>query len=436
MRNKLLQDLTKSLRLGTESAELEMTAEDPGVLESETVQANTIEDVAEDKADAELIEASDDSLDDEEAVEELVAVVESATASGKGLSRIEAAALKVTFAQITGKYFQDPMAQFPARESNDAMDISNTNLATESLKESAKKIGGSIIAKIKEIVAKVMDFISRMTNKFVWLENRAKKVFAGYSKIDEVVPGSAQVKAQYMGINNELSIDIIKNGLQVTDQIDGVYFHSPVAEILRKFNLSGETMAVNTPNGETSHTKIFSDINEVVKDTFDKASEGMKVYGPGNKMVPEDVKAFVELPGNNYYGFIEIDGKGLFCPVAGKLDRKYDADAAKTTLEFPTKEVGIELSRHISKVVHDMKGNSAKTLKRWRENNLSDDIQRKSGNTETRHDTTEKESQALVLKYIKNVAGLHINFEKFNFDFLNATLDWLGAALQNKEIEG
>lgn len=436
MRNKILADLSRSLNLGRESAEVEMTEEQYGATEDETVSANSIENIAEDQATEEIIEESTDGIDASEDLDELAVVVESHHATGKSLSRVEAAALRMTIQQVGKKHFKDPLAALPARESTSELSVSDLHLATEGLKESAGNLIKSIIEQIKKIVAAVVDFLSRIIDKYRWLTNRAKKVYAAATSVKEIVPGSVNVDAKFMGTGGEIDLESVSRYIKTIESIEASTHFNQNFDFLKEI-LKEPTMAVSAVEGETAHTKIFSDINTQVKDKFDSISgAGFKVHGPGSKLVAENVKAFVELPGDRYYGFEDIEGKGLFCPVFDKMNREYDADAARTNLAFPDKENLIDYARTLAKATQGIGNMSTRTMRNWKNGWDIKDIQTKSGNVGTRADTAEKESAKLVLKYVKGLTTLRVNADQFNFGFISATLDWLEAAMRNKEIEG
>lgn len=429
MNKQLLKDISASLNLGTEGAEVDMTEENPAILEGETSAANTIEDIAEDEAASDLIENMDEGLDDEESVEELVAVVESAQASGKALTRVEAAALTITFAQITKKHFKDPIAQLPAREANEDMSLANLNLACESLKESASNIFKSVMDQIKKIIETVKDFLSRHLNKYTWLQKRGSKIYATINSLTDIVPGSTVVDAKVLGIDGDLSLETIARYSGSMVNIDNASTGVHIG------HLFGEVNAVDSSAESGAHTKIFSDINTESERRFNEISEGFKVRGPGAKEVPENIKKWFGVPGNHYFGLKDL-GKGLLVCSLGKTNVEFDADAAKTNLEFPNKDVAAKMAKDITGIARILGVGTSKHMRDWTKIRLGDSIQKRSGNVDTRHNTKEKENAKLVVAYTKEVAGLAITASKINFDFCKAVLDFLDAAMTNKEIEG
>lgn len=445
MRNEILKELYQSL--GVESAEVDMTAEDPGILEYETGSAQTIEDVEEDKVTEEVIDASLEPIEDAEVVEDLVAVVEHAQATSGHLTRFEAAALKLTFNQVGNKYFKDPIAQLPATESANGMGSYELTLASESLKESATNIFKQTYEMLKKIFEKVVDFFSRLINKQKWLAKRAAKLAEAVRGKTEWVEGTTNVNAKYLAQNGKVSDDIIEKFMSALLPLYMISNSSSLGldlgwleEILANLKKMGgegsgdEKVVLDENHG--AFNKMFSDINSRVVKQFQEASKDFEVRSGGSKIVPSNIKQWAEIPGNMYFGYGTIAEKNIYKPMIGKLEQEADLDEVKTNIPFATKEQAIELSTGCVKAAKDLTLKMSKNLQKWQQNKTFKNLQANSGNADTRQNSTDKESLKIMVEYIKAVTSFNVGLDNMLHYFLLGVIEWLEASVKGEAIEG
>lgn len=217
MRNKDIKRLY--LTLGIESEE---TPLDPALdVEPEDTDSATAIDNFDDLKDAEKETTElDNFTDSTEAASDLEIAVESALASGRGLTRIEAASLNLALKACMGKYVTVENNLVPGTESYDVgpytggKEIGNkvgqytggnkshsqgaakpddgntennteqTKTAKKGIKESIKVFIQAIIKKIKGIIHAMKGFFKKFNDRLFWVKGKLKKIIDEMKKTE------------------------------------------------------------------------------------------------------------------------------------------------------------------------------------------------------------------------------------------------------------
>lgn len=197
------------LSLGIESAEAETEVNPNDFNEAETLAANEIENVSEIKDLSTDTEQLDDFAGATETAVELNAAVEAAVSSGKGLSRIEAAALTKALQASVGRYVTIENNLVPAVESYDiaaydgktsAGETNNkeqTAAAKKGIKAGIKAFIDAIIKKIKAIINAAKGFFKKIYDRLTLSFKRVNAINEKLSKIEYF----GEYKTKYNAVN-------------------------------------------------------------------------------------------------------------------------------------------------------------------------------------------------------------------------------------------
>lgn len=179
------------LSLGIEQAETELQIDPESFNEGDSVAANEIESVGDVKEIGEDVDQLDDFTESTVTASDLNVAVEAALASGKGLNRIEAAALTKALQASVGRYVTIENNLVPAVESYDIKpyderDAKNstgsnnkeqTTTAKKGIKEGIKAFIDAIIKKIKSIIIAAKGFFKKIYDRMTLSVKRLKVVF-------------------------------------------------------------------------------------------------------------------------------------------------------------------------------------------------------------------------------------------------------------------
>lgn len=437
MKNNILAELNASLKLGIESDETfnaeDLTSEEL-VGEADTGSAQSIEDVAEGEAIADIEEGAIDDTDASEAVEDLVAVVEHAQSTGTKLNRIEVAALKQTFLQITKSRYKDPLTLLPARESHEAVEFSNLSLVHESLKETAKDLGNKAIETIKKIIEAVTNFIKRHLNKYGFLTNRFKKIFSianqpaktnGARNVGEDAETTSknskvQVSAKYLAIDNKVSPEVILAVLGSQGKLEREVFSFSAS--------TWEDLDVQS-DAESEIHRLYQNVSGRTKELVDHmgdATNGIKREG-----APSNIEYFAQLPGNYYFGAEKV-ADIMNLPKIGKLQRDGSDDASQLSVQVASRDRIKNGAQDAIAAIVDIRHSNDNFIKKMRVDRITKDLAQKFAFAE-KSELGKVENKRLNL-LAQRLVGFMGEVNSYYYNFLTATADYFEACLADEEV--
>lgn len=431
MKNKLMSDLRMSLRLGTESdttPNAENVDADQFVQECDTVSAHSIENLEEAEATDEVVEATDDQMDAAEAVEDLVTAVESAQAIGKPLTRIEAAALTVAFSQITRKHYKDPISMLPARESNQAYAMSDLNLATESLKETAKDLYQKAVEAIKEILKKIGDFIKKFLDKYEFLARRFGACLKAANGATDDTTGKVPVKTNTFILKGVVSKEIILSSLTIVAQMENDALFGDVTRLVNEKDVSKDN---------STHRDIFQRISTKVRVDMEAVGEIVK----NNGSAPENIKDYVLLPGNKLLGSEALGETDLLVlKIAGltKTDDPEVVGESKEDIQTLVDVASIKMIKEVSKKGYDiaksLRTNRNAVVREIRVDNVLKGFKASVNGDETLDSNDKMQTKALV-KYVAATSKYVQDMSLYGYNTLNGVAEYLEACLKAGSID-
>lgn len=431
MNKNLIADLNKTLRLGTESdvtPNTENVDADDLVRECDTVSANSIENTEEAAATNDIIDDVDDQMDSAEAVEDLTAAVESASNSGKPLTRIEAAALTIAFAQATRKHYKDPVSLLPARESNQAYAMSDLNLAQESLKETASDLYKKAVAAIKEILKKVGDFIKKFIDKYGFLARRFGACLKAANEATADPNGKVPVKTNTFIKNGKVNKEMVLGAVNVVEQMDSDVLFGDVTSIIGEKDISSD---------DSSHKEIFQRISTKVR--VDMESVGEIIKNNGN--APENIRDYVLIQGNKFLGSEAIGETDLLVLKIGSLTKTDDAEIVGESKEdiqtlvevIPNKRIK-EVSKQGFELTKRLRANRGKVAREWRVENVLKGF-KTSVNADETLDTSEKTQAKTLVKYVAATSKYLQDLSLYGYNILSGVAEYLEACLKASAID-
>lgn len=331
MKQDLLKALNQNLKLGTESDVTPNTEEvnsEEFILESDTGSAQSIEDMQEQNADT-IITDTENEAQSVESVEELVTAVESFHNQNKTLSRLESIALTRAFSAAIKNHVKNPLEHLPARESSQSMNFADLALARESMMETAKQIGGDFVAKVKEIIKKVIATINGYVNRYAKLEQRVQALLTNAKNKG----GNGQ------GVDVPVNNNILggANGFDINE----------VKTLLGTLPMLAQAVPATTP-----HIAI-EDEGSNWRASITAASESLltNVAGKFGEIKEVGTAKNVNLLGNYKFGIMQVlEGAGnsndkegdkgqakLMMPVIGKVNG--EGDKGESTAQIDSAEV-------------------------------------------------------------------------------------------------
>lgn len=438
MKNKLMADLNRSLRLGIES-DLTPNAENVDiedmVRECDTVSAHSIENTEEAEATNEILEATDNQMDSAEAVEDLVTAVESAQSAGKPLTRIEAAALTVAFSQITRKHYKDPISMLPARESNQAYAMGDLNLARESLKETAKDLYNKAVEAIKEILKKIGDFIKKFLDKYEFLARRFGACLKAANESTSDTNGKVPVKTNTFILQGKVSKEIILNSLGTVAQMDKDALFGDVTTLINEKDVSKDN---------STHREIFQRISTKVR--VDMEAVGTIIKNNGN--APENIKDYVLLPGNKLLGSEALGETDLLVLKISSLTKTNDPEVVgdskediQTLVEVASNKMIKEVAKKGYDLAKRLRINRAKSTRDLHADAILKGF-KESVNAEETLDNKDKLQAKTLVKYVAATSKYVQDMSLYGYNILNGVAEYLEACLKaggidadSKEVE-
>lgn len=263
------------LNLGIEQAEVDLGTDPEDFNEGESASASEIESVGEVKELTADVDQLDDFAAATDATMDLNVAVESALASGKGLNRIEAAALTKALKASVGRYITIENNLVPAIESYDvtvhdgraaSADTNNkeqTTAAKKGIKEGIKAFIEAIIKKIKTIIIAAKGFFKKIHDRTSIGIRRLANAFRTLKQSEYF----GEIKTKYNTTNIYM---------------EGGYTPDKFAESMMVLLLTATKIA----NGETANseqeTKFLSDGIEALKQSdissWDKVRVALRAY--------------------------------------------------------------------------------------------------------------------------------------------------------------
>lgn len=282
-----LEKVKKQLRttLGVESHEVSI--DDVEILpESNSASAEAIETLGDISEAAKVNAQAEDLQSVDEAGNELVAAVEMAVVSGKGLRPLEAVALRSVVKQLTGKYTNQVLLTIPARESfggtGDALD--NTVLALETLKSSFQTFWETAKNQFLKVIETFQKLFRSIVQKFQSVTKRAQALKARAE--DSAEDGSKVIE---MDISN---LKITNKDIH-TSTLEGLKnIHEVVASLLKNSRQVDDRAEVNKGVDAIKEEGIWTDyvngVNSGAKRTFDaieNSQDNVSTLLPGNRAI-------------------------------------------------------------------------------------------------------------------------------------------------------
>lgn len=314
-----MNDLIKKQLFGTlgiesadVNAELANVSEDdlPENVEEESSVAEAIEDVDLDTEVDKLDEQGEDLEDAAENLDDLDVAVENYRNAGGKFTPIEAAALKLSIAQATSRFVKDTGDLVPAIESfkNDAE--TNTRLAHESLKDTAKTFGDSIVEFVKKAIERLKEIFNNFINRFRGIEARANKVIVVARAIKGNIEGEVSIAKDKISVGGSAEFTDIKNGvdrlnvfftkLKTAKNIDAV------AEIASELNKGTDKISpeqifeAQNKFMDASFREIHNDVTEDGKNLVSKSYPGeYRAYLIRGEGVSLNYEAFEKVKNEN-----------------------------------------------------------------------------------------------------------------------------------------
>ncbi len=299
------------LSLGLESAETIADGQLADVPETDEVANTELEALDETQDLTADVEQLDDVSDVVESSEELNVAVEAALASGRGLNRIEAAALTMTLKQTMGRYIEVERNVVPAVESYD-LAVHDGSAAAENNKEQTKEakkgIKESIKAFVKAILEKLKMVFKKIANAFKSITDRRIRSYAALKELAKklnTLPDFANLEIPFNTHNT---------------YIGGKFDLKSLLEGVKNFNHITETYRQNSTSDEEKKflEAGFSALEKSDEDNWSKMRIGLNgaLATFYNRMVPETTKgedgtlSSKELPGGRVIKFTPGEEKG------------------------------------------------------------------------------------------------------------------------------
>lgn len=204
--------------LGIESADVDLsdvTEDDlPVNAEDESSVAEAIEDVDLETEVDDIDEQGEDLEDAAENLEELDVGVESFRNAGGKFTPIEALALTMAIGQATSRFVKDTSSVVPAIENFKDNAEENTRLAHESLKETAKTFGDSVVEFAKKALARLKEIFADFINRFRGIEGRANKVIVAAKAIQGQIEGEIDFPKDKISVGGKTDFEAIKGSFE------------------------------------------------------------------------------------------------------------------------------------------------------------------------------------------------------------------------------
>lgn len=452
MKDSILNELNKSLKLGTESddnynAEDMPTDELVGIDEGETGSAQSIEDIAEETAIDDIADAAEDESDAAEAVEDLVAVVEHAQNNMQKLSRLEAAALKVTFMQITKGHYKNPESLLPARESHQETEFADLALARESLAETGKDFVKKVIEHIKKLFEMAKNFLLKLVNKYAALRQRLQRVYREAKSMNDSssnsrdLEGSAEaggrgnitIDNKYLTINGKVDPKTINSAVSGLESIsDFIYDYGS--------KLTGRELST-LDDRDTNENRIFESISKRTKQLIDSIAEvspGIVENGEGL-----DAEYVAPLPGEWAVGGKKV-ADNLIVPVIGSMPGNDKAESKHANVTPATPEEVMYGAKNAIKAIMQAERHANDMSRAFKVDSIIESMLTYA-NQDTVHQV-DSEKRAVELsgekakKMQKFATALTTFLQKsanYTYNFLNAAAGYYEQSLKaNSAIEG
>lgn len=263
------------LNLGIEQAEVELQSNPEDFNEGDSVSASEIESVGEMKEMTDDVDQLDDFAEATDTAVDLNVAVESALASGKGLSRIEAAALTKALEASVGRYVTIENNLVPAIESYDvavhdgrsaSVDSNNkeqTVAAKKGIKEGIKAFIEAIIKKIKTIINAAKGFFKKINDRLSLSIKRLNNV------------NNQLLKAEYFG-----EIKTKYNAVNI--YLEGGYTPDKFAEAMMDMLSVVSKISTGDVDSSAQEAKFLSDGIEALKQAdismWDKVRVALRAY--------------------------------------------------------------------------------------------------------------------------------------------------------------
>lgn len=350
-----MNDLIKKQLFGTlgiESADVDLsnvTEEDlpEKNIEEESSVAEAIEDVDLDTEVGELENQGEDLEDAAENLEELDVAVESHCVNGGTLTPIEAAALKLSIAQATSRFVKDTSSLVPAIESFKNDPDTNTRLARESLKETAKTFADSVVEFAKKALERLKEIFNNFINRFRGIEARANKVIVAAKTIKGDIQGEITFPKDKISVNGSVEFAEIKDGFGRLENFLSKLKDAKSLEAIS--NITSELNNLNEGKGTITTEQIFDAQNKFMDASF------RDLHGD----VTEDGKNLVSknYPGEFRALLVREEGISLSYEAFEKVKAENkNGDAAIQAIQ-PTEIIALATAiKSIQKDIADFKG--------------------------------------------------------------------------------
>ena len=254
--------------------------------ESESSTADAIETIGDQAEVQNLNDEAEELQDLGESGDELIAAVESAIASGKGLTPIEGAALKLTLKQLTGKYAPSFARSMPAREDfggrRDQLDT--TVLAHEGLVNGFETFWEQTKKHFQRVIEVIQKFFRSIIQKFTSVQKRAMALKARAEEASQDNSEMVTINPNNLRVGNEALNLVVPQGLTNINDV--------LAELLKTSRNIDDRAEVNKGVEALDDSSAWEDFvnnqNSQAKRTFDgieAKEENVTTLLPGNRAI-------------------------------------------------------------------------------------------------------------------------------------------------------
>lgn len=288
--NDILSNVKRELKynLGVEGHEI--VNEEVDILDEDvSASAEAIESVEDNTEVNDLSDDADGLQDTLETGDELITAVESAIATGRGLTPFESVALKSVVKQITGKYSQAPVELLPAREAYggtaDALDT--TVLALETLKDTFSTFWEAAKVQFLKAIEAIQKIFRAIVQKFTSVKKRAIALKARVQ--EDPIDSESESKQVKLNTGN---LSIGSANLNETLNIGLKRVYDVLVELLKNTRNVDDRAEVNKGVDSIKEANVWSDyvngVNNNAKRTFDAiehSNENTTALLPGSRAI-------------------------------------------------------------------------------------------------------------------------------------------------------
>lgn len=281
------------LQLGVESDEVIVDTDVPA--ENETLVAADL-DAEADKQDLDNeVNELEEFTNATDGVDELSVAVEAAVASGRGLTKIEAAALTKALQSCAGRYIDIENNVVPATESYDVAvhdGRENTEHNKEQTKEASKGLKATLKAFIEAIIKKLKSVLLKFKNSWKAITDRMGRLEAKIKNAAKILENTPEFESQEVKFNSRnlyldggLKPEKLKAGIEEITLINNTFLSADFSSEESKF-LDAGIKAVKESGG-SNWDKFRDMLNGHTLTAFSRIAKNGKKEENGQYISPE-----------------------------------------------------------------------------------------------------------------------------------------------------